>query len=501
MNANGIFPATRLIALSAFILIMALLPSCSDSSEEIPPTYTPLASTPIPTATPTLTPIPTLAPTPPPTHTPAPTPTFAPEPVVLPTVLPTIEIGTVNRSIQNDLERRLDAIELTTVAIRGLPLGEPVERNIVTHEELRAIIQDEIAEDAEDVAMDDRLFTLLYILSPEDDLAEIISAAYAGVVIGMYDPQEDALFVSSDSEALTLQSEVTMAHEITHALQQRHFDIHSMHESVEDNSDRLHALSALAEGDASISDYLYTVGVFTEREMMAMAEESANVDFSGFYAAPPFLRRLISFPYNEGAQFAAELYVQNDDFSAVNAAFHEPPNSTEQVIHPEKYGVDEPVEVSIADLAPILSDTTGDEWTEVDRSVFGELQFRALLGREDGGGGNTAAVAAAGWGGDEYSLLYSAATGDALVSVSVWDTPKDADEFWEAIRDYYDHNAPGAEWTEQTDNGAQIFRMAADDRAAEFRSIVPDGVQIVVADTVETIDLIVNAMSEAEEQR
>jgi hypothetical protein len=51
----------------------------------------------------------------------------------------------------------------------------------------------------------------------------------------------------------------------------------------------------------------------------------------------------------------------------------------------------------------------------------------------------TAQDATAGWGGDEYLVLHNDATDStAFVMKTVWDTPKDAEEFATALQQYAD---------------------------------------------------------------
>jgi hypothetical protein len=93
--------------------------------------------------------------------------------------------------------------------------------------------------------------------------------------------------------------------------------------------------------------------------------------------------------------------------------------------------------VDVADFGP----TFGPEWRDLDAMVVGELWLKVLLHlRLDD---DAAAGAAAGWGGATYR-----AWGDgedvAVIMSTVWDTPKDAEEFSSALKGWVSRgSSPG----------------------------------------------------------
>jgi hypothetical protein len=118
--------------------------------------------------------------------------------------------------------------------------------------------------------------------------------------------------------------------------------------------------------------------------------------------------------------------IASGGYDAVNAAFSDPPASTEQVIHPDKYTAHElPLEVNpAADLA--TKPPSG--WSEAARDTLGELTLRVWLNT----GGVTApdaATATAGWGGDRLVLFAGPGGATALALETIWDTAADATEF------------------------------------------------------------------------
>jgi hypothetical protein len=140
--------------------------------------------------------------------------------------------------------------------------------------------------------------------------------------------------------------------------------------------------------------------------------------------APPIIAESMTFPYLRGMVFCARL-TNEGGWKAVDEAYRDPPVSTEQIIHPEKFRdkVDLPMIVDLGELKP------GAPWKELGRNVLGELQTSIMLGRQG-------ARAAAGWDGDRYAVFETPEKRLGLVWVSTWDSPDDAREFAHAYVRY-----------------------------------------------------------------
>jgi hypothetical protein len=147
------------------------------------------------------------------------------------------------------------------------------------------------------------------------------------------------------------------------------------------------------------------------------------------------IRSSLAFQYNTGSVFAAAAYLRGG-WPAVDAAHLDPPASSEQVIHPEKYfdARDRPVAITIGGTEALER----DGWTLAMEDTLGELDIRVMVGRD--GDAFRAAGVAAGWGGDRMRA-YVRGDDVAIVWLTAWDTPGDAAEFAEAMR------GRGADWT------------------------------------------------------
>ena len=180
----------------------------------------------------------------------------------------------------------------------------------------------------------------------------------------------------------------------------------------------------------------------------------------------------------------------------MDAAYSNPPASTEQIIHPEKYGVDYPAEVALS----LSEDVLGDGWSVLERGVMGELFFRSMLEGEVGSAAS-ADEAAAGWGGDAYALLESPNMGDALASASVWDSLEDAADMAIALRNYLMLASGASGWDDVSTSdggGVEAYRLAADGAIAAELLVDSSArrIRLTIAESAEALDAVSNALSE-----
>jgi hypothetical protein len=155
-----------------------------------------------------------------------------------------------------------------------------------------------------------------------------------------------------------------------------------------------------------------------------LLEAIQQVEQGEYEDAPTVVRETSWFPYDQGIVFVAAL-AEKGGWGQVNQAFANPPQSTEQVMHPDKYlagEVGHPPEVDE------LTETLGPGWMELMRDVLGELYIRVYLERELGS--EQALMAAEGWEGDRGVLLVNDGE-DRYVWVHrmSWDSVANADEF------------------------------------------------------------------------
>jgi hypothetical protein len=353
--------------------------------------------------------------TPVPTPGPTGTATPAPDPIE------------VYRSIASDV-----------IAIRGLEPATSIDPKIIDPATLQANITAEFdkSNPAGQIRITERVYQALGLFPTNASLRDVYLALQGSQVIGYYDPTVDELFIVSRSGSLGPTERVTYAHEFTHQLQDGRFDLESLGlDTHPDEGDRNLAVLGLVEGDAVSVQTRWMTSHLSPADLTEIAAEAADPALLQVMAdTPAILLETSLFPYTAGAAFVNQR-LADGGYAAVNAVFGELPESTEQLIHPEKYADHEhPIAVSLpADLATRFGGAAGLD----AQDTLGELQLRVWL-KELGVAGDVARVAAAGWGGDRVGLLHTQA-GDVLVLSTAWDSLADAAEFKDAAAVALDH--------------------------------------------------------------
>jgi hypothetical protein len=315
--------------------------------------------------------------------------------------------------------------------IRGLVPTEAVEPVVIDATQLAKNLEGEfdaaytaaVLKDAED-----ELITL-GLLPEGSSLRKLTLDFQGGQVAGYYSPDRDELFVVSRSGAVGPADESTYAHEFTHQLQDQHIDLAKLGIDIVDQSDRSLARLALVEGDATSVQTTWMTENLTSAELGEVFAASLDpVALEALRNAPAYLRETALFPYQSGLALVMRLVLQGG-YAAVDAAFADPPDSTEQVLHPEKYFTREaPITVLVP---PDLEKRLGSGWSEVGQDTLGELILRTWLNQ----GGETvllAPVAADAWGGDRLALYRGPNGETVVVLITEWDTPQDATQFEQA---------------------------------------------------------------------
>jgi hypothetical protein len=99
-------------------------------------------------------------------------------------------------------------------------------------------------------------------------------------------------------------------------------------------------------------------------------------------------------------------------WTSVNRAWADPPTTTEQILHLEKFAAREPaIEVTRPSAAAL-----GAGWTSVDEDTYGEQGLRLIF--EEWLPATQAKLAASGWGGDR-GALYTTTPGKAALALRI----------------------------------------------------------------------------------
>ena len=387
-----------------------------------PPTPAPTPPTPAPTPpTPAPSP-PARAPSPPAAARPRPTAPAAPDPTPTP---PAERPGTPTD---------VAVLAAEVAAVRGLDLLRPLDARALPGPELA----DKLASLAEDEGAETRearrrLLVALRLVPPDVDVETVVRELYSEQVIGLYVPAEITLYVAADAGSLTPYQQLTAAHEIAHALQDQHHDLERLRAGVEQDADAALALLALIEGDAVVTQQRWSAANQTSSDLRSVRAEAAARSAGALVRAPDAVMNAVLFPYREGVAFVQALIAEGGQ-GAVDAAFADPPTSTEQILDPVGYlARDAPVDVRVR-TAP------GPGWTDRGTEPLGAFDLRetfAALGDE------RAAAIATGWGGGQARTWHRGEE-VAIAAVLAFDSPADATEACAGVPDWYRAVAGGS---------------------------------------------------------
>lgn len=212
-------------------------------------------------------------------------------------------------------------------------------------------------------------------------------------------------------------AEATFVHELTHIWQP------SIVFPTSFDMDKAH--TALIEGDASyMGDYFINS---TKNQTTAQPEIDqvplyliTNPVLASLHLIPDAIWSLNYFPYDQGKTFVNALY-QNGGWKTVNTAYQNPPNTTEQILHPEKYFANETAQKV---YSPALAE---DTWTKINTNSYGEYFIQVMLNNwlpE-----TQAQSVSSGWAGDNFT--YYERGNDYLFTWNIkWDTNCDASDFY-----------------------------------------------------------------------
>lgn len=335
---------------------------------------------------------------------------------------------------------------------RELDFEHPVKVNFLTPEEYKARATEggdsESPESKQYYADQVAQLRALGFVSGDVDLAKANDTLSDSGTLAFYDPDTEQVYVRGTE--LTPGIRVTLAHELTHVLQDQNYDL----DRIDDlPSGRAGVLRALAEGDATKVEDDYVEKELTDAEKKAYDDETssssddATEELEG--SVPPILTTIFASPYILGPRFVDYLYAK-DGWDGINGALEDPPTE-EAMFDPMTYDTDAGKQQTVSIEAP-----EGTEVIETDE--FGPTTwFLLLASRIDQ---KEALKAVDGWGGDQY-VVYRQDDKVCMDATIEGDTPEDEAELAKAL----------GEWAAKSPKGTA--EVTNEDDAVQFHSCDP----------------------------
>jgi hypothetical protein len=285
--------------------------------------------------------------------------------------------------------------------ITGLKLRAPLKKSLRSREQIRAYVIDEMNEDknpAERYA-GQRSAEAFGLLPKGFNLDSFMVDLLTEQIAGLYDPKAHEFYVADWIPAAD--QKMVMAHELTHALQDQHFQIEDWAKAARPNDDAELARESVLEGSAmaAMVDYLLQG---TGRSLQDLPDIDPSMLIGDMEStpmlkkAPPFLKDALIFPYLDGLNFSAAV-LRPDGWNALSGIFAKPPVSTQQILHPALYKSDKiPPKV----MVPSMDKDVGADWTKLEDNIMGEFGWKEVL--KQFLGEEKATPLSSSWNGDRY---------------------------------------------------------------------------------------------------
>jgi hypothetical protein len=329
--------------------------------------------------------------------------------------------------VSPDLRAETARILTELATLRGLPAPGPPPRLVIqSRDERRRFVVAELARKYSPARLDaERRALVAWGLVPADfDLANFYADLLAEQAAAYYDPTAKRMVLANWLTPELRRDALT--HELVHALQDRLVDLDRFL-GADSKSDEALARQALIEGEAVALSHDLALRR-DGRDLAALPDvadlqRAIRTSASGpvLGRAPAYVRTMLTFPYAGGLGFV-HAFRQRRPWTQLSQLYQDPPRSSSQILHPERYldRREDPVPISLVDLGPILP--AGSRLLLEDD--VGEMGLEEALRQAPGGPAD-----AAGWRGDRYVLWDAPGSGDVLVAVTVWDTEEIAGRF------------------------------------------------------------------------
>jgi hypothetical protein len=306
---------------------------------------------------------------------------------------------------------------------RGLRFEDSVSVDLLGEGDFQDRLLKDFDDDAAELRKDEVLMKGLGLVAPDVDLVDAMRSLLGAGVVGFYDPETEALVVRG--AALSPYVRTTIAHELTHALDDQHFDLDRP--QYDDATDEVgFGFSAVAEGDARTVEDAYRAALSRDEQRDAALEElriGTGIDLGG---VPPVLVDLIGAPYSYGERFVGDLLDRGGP-RLLARAFTDPPTTSEQVLEPDAF---------VDGEGPVAVPHPKVPGTVVKQGVAGQLLITELL--DDELPHDDARRAAEGWGGD-WAVAWRDGDRPCTTLTVVGDDPTQTGELLAAFRSWAEH--------------------------------------------------------------
>ena len=326
---------------------------------------------------------------------------------------------------------QIDSIVKSLSEITGWSEKHPVPYGRMSKRQLRLFLTKRIKKTLrpEEIHADELALKMFGLVPQDFDLKQSTIDLLTEQAAAFYDYDEKKLFLLENS---SLEAEVTtLAHELSHALADQHFDLDKFMDENPANDDENLAHTAVVEGQASWLMIAYDLkqagkSPVPNREALAAvidSSEGAMVDYPVLKSSPLYIQQSLMFPYTQGTAFFDAVY-RRDGKKAFSEVFSSPPRDSAQIIHPARYFAHVLATVPSLPKAPLR----GKE-EEISEGSVGEFDHQILLQQYDSQ--EKAKDLAPHLRGGSFKIVTSGKEEKPVLTyASEWDSPEHARDFF-----------------------------------------------------------------------
>jgi hypothetical protein len=268
--------------------------------------------------------------------------------------------------------------------IRGLKFKTPVTMQIIDGATAREQFKSKIEpREEEEMRYTQEAYVRLGLVPKGTDLlTSYLDLAEQGVD-GYYEPGTKIFYLLDHVAEDEVRA--VMVHELTHALEDQHYDLKKISKLSGGDDDRATAISALIEGSAMVVMLCYMDQEMRKgRGAIRDTEKDQGKRADNLKTAPTFMQRSLLLPYILGFSFLLRghpwnFYGGGMLISDIEYAYAHPPLSTRHIIHPGLYWQRPDIHYTRPHL-PDLSKILGQGWSKVAEGSIGELGLSVLTG-------------------------------------------------------------------------------------------------------------------------
>jgi hypothetical protein len=371
---------------------------------------------------------------------------------------------TNDRALVQKMLEDADVVQKQVAKLRGREFKKDVKKAVRTEKQLRAYLKKEIFEEElghGKLERNEWILQTIGLIPKKMNLGKTILDVLLNQVGGFYDPKQDSFFMMTKMGKMGgYLNRITISHELTHALDDQYHDLEKIMKSTAKTEDGDFAIGAVIEGSATALMTRWSIkNPPTDRKQMLTQMKAEAERSKAFFETPAYFWTLAA-KYVMGMRFLAGggsmiqigkklLSVPEGMGKRVDQALANPPLSSEQILHPEKYW-----DPNKLDLPITISNETEVESTILDAMGGGQILERetmgeilcAILTRPQTKKLNPSLMnaasfwtnrAARGWGGDRLFMLKNSKGKKGILWITLWDLPKDAEEFASAYKKHH----------------------------------------------------------------